>query len=700
MRLRLRVRRPALPPEDREFLVNSVRVGRAPTSDVVIADDAGEIVSAQHLRIDARPDGVFLHDLKSTNGTYLNSRKVEWPERLHAGDQIQLGRSGPTLEVIVLDPHERQAEPTVNNAVAPRPLPPEQPGKLSRARAAVAKMRPRQKAWLAAATGGALLLLVGGAALAFVYLGPEPKPEPVEEDATVVYSRFADLETDAETVRRNVAEVEASTRLMYDWLDKLDAEVRGLKDRGAGKGEVIYQRALASTAWVLTDQGHGHGIVIEQGRRKRIVTAYHVVHGAREIKVLFPKFLDGKLLGAVGQYMNPDGVPPSARTDTLACTVWAGEPGIDLAVLDCAGIPSHVPALKIAPGPPEPGAEVHAIGNPAAGTRGPWSYTRGTVREVVNPLRFRSPSGHEVTARVVETQAPTIPEHDGGPLVNNRCEVVGIASGAVVGANLVPRLVEVGHLRGLLDSRPRKGSSPREPKAPATPPASGDGHVFVLLLTDDTDPKLKPWLTADQALMSNLIRRGLPAGRASVTTMNGTDATGERLREYYRTIAGHVTAADTVMCYYSGRGGMVGPTHFLSLGVGGPAHRRNDLSRHSVLTQMQATGARLAVLITNCFTDDPESSPPAVAEPSAETTAFLVPLLTQHRGVVNWQSSAPGQVGLPGVFTPAFCQACETGGHDSWSRLFADVKGKLKERPTRTLMTPHLYSPESAVRAN
>jgi hypothetical protein len=65
-------------------------LGRAKLNDVVVEDIA---VSSEHCRI--RPDGAgfTLHDLKSTNGTYVNDKKVVTHHALNAGDVITIGET-------------------------------------------------------------------------------------------------------------------------------------------------------------------------------------------------------------------------------------------------------------------------------------------------------------------------------------------------------------------------------------------------------------------------------------------------------------------------------------------------------------------------------------------------------------------------------------------------------------------------------
>ncbi|MGA0163456.1 MAG: diguanylate cyclase [Bdellovibrionota bacterium] len=68
-----------------EFLI-----GRALTCDLPIEDD---LVSRHHCKIIKKPTGVELIDLKSTNGTLVNGKRIEGTRLLAEGDQIQVGTS-------------------------------------------------------------------------------------------------------------------------------------------------------------------------------------------------------------------------------------------------------------------------------------------------------------------------------------------------------------------------------------------------------------------------------------------------------------------------------------------------------------------------------------------------------------------------------------------------------------------------------
>lgn len=57
----------------------------------LILDDT--YVSTVHARIFAKGDTYLLEDLGSTNGTYLNRRRVTSPVELHRGDQVKIGKT-------------------------------------------------------------------------------------------------------------------------------------------------------------------------------------------------------------------------------------------------------------------------------------------------------------------------------------------------------------------------------------------------------------------------------------------------------------------------------------------------------------------------------------------------------------------------------------------------------------------------------
>ena len=76
-------------------LGTEVTVGRAGGCAILLPDDS--FVSQLHARVFRRDGDIYVEDLGSTNGTFLNGRKVSSPVSIRKGDKVQFGRT--TVEV-------------------------------------------------------------------------------------------------------------------------------------------------------------------------------------------------------------------------------------------------------------------------------------------------------------------------------------------------------------------------------------------------------------------------------------------------------------------------------------------------------------------------------------------------------------------------------------------------------------------------
>jgi hypothetical protein len=68
-----------------------VNVGRGPHNDMPLADD--DFASAKHARFEPRRDGVWVEDVGSTNGTYVNGARLGKPHKLRPGDVVRIGQT-------------------------------------------------------------------------------------------------------------------------------------------------------------------------------------------------------------------------------------------------------------------------------------------------------------------------------------------------------------------------------------------------------------------------------------------------------------------------------------------------------------------------------------------------------------------------------------------------------------------------------
>lgn len=82
---------------ERELDSTAVTLGRAPENDLVL--DSDDFASVQHARIEPRRDGVWVEDLDSTNGTFVNGVKLTRPRKLASGDVIRVGETDLRYEL-------------------------------------------------------------------------------------------------------------------------------------------------------------------------------------------------------------------------------------------------------------------------------------------------------------------------------------------------------------------------------------------------------------------------------------------------------------------------------------------------------------------------------------------------------------------------------------------------------------------------
>lgn len=88
-------------------------IGRAASADLVLEDPH---LSRRHAAVRLTDDGVSLVDLGSTNGTWMNDRRIVGTEYLADGDVIRIGRT----ELRFFDPGVARTDPVGLRLAAPR----------------------------------------------------------------------------------------------------------------------------------------------------------------------------------------------------------------------------------------------------------------------------------------------------------------------------------------------------------------------------------------------------------------------------------------------------------------------------------------------------------------------------------------------------------------------------------------------------
>ena len=86
------VKSPALDEGDELELDSApLLLGRGSTNHVNLSRD--EYASTKHARVEPRRDGVWLEDVGSTNGTYLNGIRLTSAKKLAPGDVLRIGET-------------------------------------------------------------------------------------------------------------------------------------------------------------------------------------------------------------------------------------------------------------------------------------------------------------------------------------------------------------------------------------------------------------------------------------------------------------------------------------------------------------------------------------------------------------------------------------------------------------------------------
>ncbi len=111
--------------------MKAISFGRHPDNDIVISDYT---IALHHMQIIQHDDGrLTLVDLHSTNGTYINGKRVEGTAELHYGDIVKIGNTTLNWEYYSLAEalknlsNEPPTRPPFENAMCYCPAHPEPP---------------------------------------------------------------------------------------------------------------------------------------------------------------------------------------------------------------------------------------------------------------------------------------------------------------------------------------------------------------------------------------------------------------------------------------------------------------------------------------------------------------------------------------------------------------------------------------------
>ena len=185
-----------------------------------------------------------------------------------------------------------------------------------------------------------------------------------------------------------------------------------LDTRGANEVR-IYKEISPSVVLIINEESDSLGtgsVIFKDKNSAQILTNYHVVKGANRVKVFIKKTKRGSM----------------RKADAYIADIIKVHPEGDLALLK---INESITAPKIAIeskiGDLEIGQDVHAIGHPKGEF---WTYTKGYVSQLRDDYKWETDDGRHRAELIIQTQTPINTGNSGGPLLNDKGEMVGVNS--------------------------------------------------------------------------------------------------------------------------------------------------------------------------------------------------------------------------------------------------------------------------------
>jgi S1-C subfamily serine protease len=183
----------------------------------------------------------------------------------------------------------------------------------------------------------------------------------------------------------------------------------------------VYRRAVRATALVQYEGGPRRaGVLLDRGRRLILTTARAV---AREetVEVVFPVEQSRGLVVETDWYRKE-------KRSRLRGVPLAVDPRRNLALVEVESVPGGADALSVARRVPQPGDVLHLISHPRR-LEVLWAYAVGSLRQTGTINLGLQADGPDPNVLIV--QAPLGEGEEGGPVLDEEGNLVGLASGRI-----------------------------------------------------------------------------------------------------------------------------------------------------------------------------------------------------------------------------------------------------------------------------
>ncbi len=248
MSIELRITHGARAGATERFEKSVISIGRHPMNDVRFDANKDIDVSGRHAELRTVGDRHVLHDIGSTNGTFVNGERIAAERELHDGDVLMFGAGGPQASFHVVGAGAAVAAPAtrVDQAEASLPGKPAAPARLNtevRIAHAVQKQTGKMRQMILAL---AAFVVVGGAGVGYVMVRSSGESRKQIDTLLAMNDSLA----------RSFEQRLAQTGVASEALEAQRAETKRLTDqlraRRASGGDVTELSAQMRTAQTRT----------------------------------------------------------------------------------------------------------------------------------------------------------------------------------------------------------------------------------------------------------------------------------------------------------------------------------------------------------------------------------------------------------------------------------------------------------------
>ena len=387
-------------------------------------------VSARHATISSDGGRLFVTDLQSRNGTYVNGRRIDAATPLTDGDQIAFGALGPVVEIRLIDAEHSAPLPSIENTVVATMM----QSADSRSTHHKHNLLRRTRRWRWTAIG--LAVALSGAVGLTLFRWGEQRAWARERTTLLSQVQTALATRDANAGLVGLAEALRESRAaVSDVATQLAAAERGPDASRRRELRSSLRRTLTTLSTQQAAAGLDRDMI--RARNERAVAKVYVELQNGEIAsaTAFAVRDDATFLTSAHVVSDSNGGAPRriaaqfANSDQVwTARILALDLEHDLALIKVDAILGTVPTVagfNLRPDTIVAGAPVLMIGYPVGGTLTPSAREHRTV---VAPLADAG-SVAMVSSTRIDVRGYGAAGSSGSPIFDSRGEVVAIAFG-------------------------------------------------------------------------------------------------------------------------------------------------------------------------------------------------------------------------------------------------------------------------------